>query len=305
MLESANHERRAEKMHMKELIPRATAATISLVLLLASCSSKPPQPSSTAKRYEIKGKVISVDQPNKKVTIEHGAIAGYMDAMTMPFTLVDDWAFGDLKPGSAIQATLVVDTGRTWIENPVITSAGPGIGKEVVVEPRAGDEVPDFHFTKQDGKKTSLHQYRGNTLLVTFIYTRCPLPDYCPLISSNFASINRALEKDTALAKKTRLISITVDPQHDKPDVLRKYATRYAGAGGLKHWDYFTGTDEEIKQAAEFFGLSYWPEKDQIIHSLRTAIITPDGKVAKVYRGNEWNHEDVLKDLAEIAGANK
>jgi protein SCO1/2 len=287
---------------MKQLIPRLAGASIALLVLLSSCSSKPPQPSSTAKRYEIKGKVISVDQSNKKVTIEHGAIPGYMEAMTMPFTLIDDWAFGDLKPGSTIQATLVVDTGRTWIENPVITSAGPGIGKEVVVEPRAGDEVPDFHFIKHDGKETSLHKYRGSTLLLTFIYTRCPLPDYCPLISSNFANINREIDKDAALAKKARLISITVDPQHDKPNVLRAYATRYAGSGGLKHWDYLTGTDDEIKKAAEFFGLSYWPEKDQIIHSLRTAIISADGKVAKVYRGNEWNHNDVLKDLAEIAG---
>ena len=290
---------------MKQMIRRLAGSMIPIALLVAACTSKPPLASSSAKRYEVRGKVISVDQPDKKVTIEHDAIPGYMDAMTMPFTLIDDWAFGDLKPGSMIQATLVVDTGRTWIENPVITSAGPAIGKEIVVEPRAGDEVPDFQFTRHDGRKTSLHQYRGSTLLVTFIYTRCPLPDYCPLISTNFGSINRDLGKDAVLAKKARLISITVDPQHDKPDVLRAYAARYAGPGGLKHWDYLTGTDEEIKKAAEFFGLSYWPEKDQIIHSLRTAIISSDGKVVKVYRGNEWRHEDVLKDLGEAAGIKK
>lgn len=271
-------------------------------LLLAGCQSKPPQPSSGAKRYELKGKVVSVDRPNKKVTIDHQAIEGYMDAMTMPFTLVDDWAFSDLQPGATIQATLVVDTGRTWIENPVITSVGPGIGKEVVVEPRPGDEVPDFHFTNQDGKKVRFHEYRGKTILVTFIYTRCPLPDYCPLMSSNFANINRALEKDTALAARTHLVSITVDPAYDQPSVLRKYGARYAGPVGLKRWDLLTGSNDEIKVAAEFFGLSYWPEKDQIIHSLRTAIIAPDGKVAKLYRGNEWNYQDVLKALSEIAG---
>lgn len=279
-----------------------TSILLVLGLALTGCQSKPPQPSSGAKRYELKGKVVSVDRPNKKVTIEHQAIAGYMEAMTMPFTLVDDWAFSDLQPGASIQATLVVDTGRTWIESPVITSVGPGIGKEVVVEPRPGDEVPDFRFLNHDGKKVHLQQYRGQTLLVTFIYTRCPLPDYCPLMSSNFAEINRALEKDGALGSKTHLLSITVDPEYDRPRVLRGYGKPYAGASGFKRWDLLTGSKDEIKMAAEFFGLSYWPEKDQIIHSLRTAIIGPDGKVARLYRGNEWKPNEVLTALAEVAG---
>ena len=92
---------------MKDLFPRLLLAIISLSLILTACQSKPPQPSSSAKRYEIKGKVVSVDQSNKKVTIDHAAIAGYMDAMTMPFTLIDDWAFGDLKPGSESRPGLI------------------------------------------------------------------------------------------------------------------------------------------------------------------------------------------------------
>lgn len=276
---------------------------LTVALLSSSCGSKPPQPSSSAKRYEVKGKVVSVDQPNKKVTIDHQAIVGYMDAMTMPFTLIDDWAFSDLKPGSAIQATLVVDTGRTWLENPVITNAGPAIGKEVVVEPRVGDEVPDFKLLSQDSKKVNLHQFRGKSVLLTFIYTRCPLPDYCPLMTSNFSTISKSLEKDPALADRVQLLSISVDPDFDRPKVLQGYSAKYAT--GAKRWMFATGTKEEIKLAGEFFGLSYWPEKDQIIHSLRTALIGPDGKIARTYRGNEWKPEDVLKDLAEVAGTAK
>lgn len=279
------------------------SALIGLSFASASCESKPPQPSSSAKKYELKGKVVSVDQPNKKVTIDHQAIEGYMSAMTMPFTLVDEWAFSDLKPGSSIQATLVVDTGRSWIENPVIVSAGPGIGKEVVVEPRPGDEVPDLRLVNQDGRKIRLQQYRGKTLLVTFIYTRCPLPDYCPLMTSNFAEINRALDKNQSLGSKTHLLSITVDPEYDRPQILRAYATRYVGGSTSKRWEFATGTKDDIKTAAEFFGLSYFPEKDQIIHSLRTAIIGPDGKVAKVYRGNEWKPDEVLSGLSDVVAA--
>lgn len=269
---------------------------------LIGCQSKPPQASASAKKYEVKGKVVSVDQPNKKVTIDHQAIPDYMEAMTMAFTLIDDWAFGDLKPGADIQATLVVDTGRSWLENPIIVSPGPGIGKEVVVEPRPGDEVPDFAFLNQNGKKVRLHHYRGRVLLLTFIYTRCPLPDYCPLMTSNFAEVNRGLDKDPSLGAKTRLLSISVDPVYDRPKVLRVYAERYGGPTAFKRWEFVTGAPDDIKTVAQFFGLSYWPDKDQIIHSLRTAIVGADGRVWKVYRGNEWKPAEVFKDLTEIAG---
>jgi len=274
-------------------------------LALAACQSKPPQASPSAHRYEIKGKVVSFDRASKKVTIDHQAIAGYMDAMTMPFTLIDEWAFNDLQPGADIQATLVVDTGRTWIENPIIVSPGPGSGKEVVIEPRPGDDVPDFALTNQDGKRIDLRQYRGRTLLLTFIYTRCPLPDYCPLMSSNFAEINRQFEKNSSLGARTHLLSITVDPAYDRPKVLRSYAAQYVGASSFKSWEFATGTAEEVKAVAQFFGLSYWPEKDQIIHSLRTVIVGPDGKVIKVFRGNEWKPADVLKDLESVPSAQK
>ena len=276
-----------------------------LSLAVVACQSKPPQASPTAHRYEIKGKVVSFDRASKKVTIDHQAIPGYMDAMTMPFTLIDEWAFSDLLPGADIQATLVVDTGRTWIESPVIVSPGPGSGKEVVIEPRPGDDVPDFALVNQDGKKIDLRQYRGSTLLLTFIYTRCPLPDYCPLMSGNFAEINRAFEKNAALGSRTHLLSITVDPVYDRPKVLRSYAAQYLGTGSFKRWEFATGTPEEVKAIAQFFGLSYWPEKDQIIHSLRTVIVGPDGKVVKVYRGNEWKPADVLKELESVPSAQK
>ena len=274
---------------------------VVLLLLIAACSSKPPAPSSSAKRYELKGKIVSTDRPNKKMTINHQEIPGYMDAMTMPFTVIDDWAFDAAAPGADIQATLIVDTGRTWLENPVIVNTGPASGNEAVVEPKPGDETPDFIMTNQDGKKVTFLSYRGRTVLLTFIYTRCPLPDYCPLMSKNFAEVNRELQKNPALAARTQLLSISVDPAHDKPEVLKKYAVKYAGGTPLKNWEYATGTPEEIKVVAQFFGLNYWPEKDQIIHSLRTAIVGPDGRLVKVYRGNEWKPAEVLADLAKVS----
>ncbi|HKE04105.1 MAG TPA: SCO family protein [Blastocatellia bacterium] len=276
-------------------------------LIVSACSSAPksPEASSSAQRYEVKGKVVSIDKANHKVTIAHEEIKGYMDAMTMPFTLLDDYVYSELKPGSQILATLVVDQGRSWLENPIVSNVlDPGlVGKseETGVEPAAGTETPDFALVNQDGKKINFNQYRGKALVMTFIYTRCPLPDYCPLMTQNFVTINSQLQNNSALRDKTHLLSVTVDPDYDKPKVLREYGAR-AGADkdGFKQWEFATGSPDQIKNIAQFFGLNYWKEKDQIIHGLRTAIITPDGKVVKVYRGNDWKPEDVVKDLEKL-----
>jgi protein SCO1 len=280
-------------------------------LIVSSCSStsKSPEASNAAQRYEVKGKVVSADKAEHKVTIAHEEIKGYMEAMTMPFTLLEDWVYPELKPGSQIQATLVVDQGRTWLENPVVSNVVDpnlaGKAEESGVEPAAGTETPDFTLVNQDGKKISLKQYRGKALVITFIYTRCPLPDYCPLMTQNFATINREAQNNPALRDKTRLLSVTVDPDYDKPNVLREYGARHTGSDkdGFKRWEFATGSPEQIKNVAQFFGLNYWKDdknKNQVIHGLRTAVITPDGKVAKVYRGNDWKPEDIVKDLEKL-----
>jgi protein SCO1/2 len=278
-------------------------------LIASACSSAPsksPEASNAAQRYEVKGKIVSANKADHKVTIDHEEIPGYMEAMTMPFTLLEDWVYSELKPGARIQATLVVDQGRSWLENPVVSTViDPNLvsrSEESGVEPAAGTETPDFTLVNQDGRKINFKKYRGETLVLTFIYTRCPLPDYCPLMTQNFVAINRELQSKPALRGKTRLLSITVDPDYDKPEVLRDYGARYAGSdkNALKKWEFATGSPEQIKSVAQFFGLNYWQEKDQIIHGLRTAIITPDGKVAKVYRGNDWKPEDVVKDLEKL-----
>ena len=281
--------------------------SLFVCLGLSACKSAPPKASDGAKRFEVKGKVVSADKGEHKVTIAHEEIKDYMEAMTMPFTLLDDWVYSELKPGAQIQATLVVDQGRTWLENPVVTNiADPSlVGKveETGAEPSPGTEVPNFTLVNQDGKKINFKNYRNQALLVTFIYTRCPMPDQCPLMSQNFQQIQQQVQQNPALKDKVHLLSVTVDPEFDKPKVLRDYGARYLVSNkpdAFKHWEFATGSAEEVKKVAQFFGLNYWPEKDQIIHSLRTAIVTPDGKVAKIHRGNEWKPEEVVQELEKL-----
>lgn len=252
---------------------------------------------SEARRYELSGQVVSVDKQNRRVTVAHKEIPGFMPAMTMPFALKDEWAFDVLAAGDRIQATLVVDRHRSWLEDIVITKGDQAI--ESKLEPGVGAEVPDLSFINQDGKPIRLRDYRGKALALTFIYTRCPLPDYCPLMSDNFAQVVRQIQKDQALAGRSHLLSISIDPNYDKPEVLRQYGAGLLkkSGGDFNQWEFASGSQEQVKAAAEFFGLRYWTEGGQIIHSLRTAIISPDGKLYKLYRDNQWKPEDVIADL--------
>jgi protein SCO1/2 len=273
---------------------------VSLVAVsLAGCRGREEalEASANAQRYDLRGKVVSFDKARQQVTIAHEVIPGYMEAMTMPFTMREEWVYDVLAPGATIQATLVVDGARSWIESPTVTQmADPQIAGETPppTEPEVGAELPDFTLVNQDGEKISLRQFRGQPLVLTFIYTRCPLPDYCPLMTRNFTAVGEALLKNGA-GRNARLLSITLDPAYDTPPILKDYGKRFLPAGGtFRQWSYATGSDEEIRRVAGYFGLSYWQESNQIIHGLRTAVIDADGKLVKIFRGNEWQPAEIV-----------
>jgi len=256
------------------------------------------------KRYELKGKVVLVEPDKHLVTISHGDIQGYMPGMTMPFTVPNESDLQFLAPDDEVTATLVVDGSHAWLENLIITrqSANPSAMPGAVMA-KSGDEVPNFTLRNQHDHEIRIHNYRGKALLLTFIYTRCPVPEYCTLMSNNFAQVDRELGQDPELYAKTHLLSISIDPSYDTPKVLRSYGAahteRYQNET-FAHWEFATGTSEEVKDIAQFFGLTYFPEKDQIIHSLRTVIVNPEGKVAKIYSGNEWKPEEIVSELKRV-----
>jgi protein SCO1/2 len=276
---------------------------------LIGCSAAPDE--SRAQRFELRGKIVSFNKAQQQVVIQHEEIPGFMEAMTMPFTLREDSAFDVMREGDAIQATLVVDDERTRLENPAITQAIPGGAAKAKPatgpsEPEIGADAPDARLVNQDGKQINLQQYRGRALVVTFIYTRCPLPDYCTLMSKNFAEINRELNKLPELRARAHLLSITLDPAYDTPQVLRSYGAAHTEnyqSEKFVGWEFATGEPGEIRRVADFFGLIYKQEAELVDHSLRTAVIAPDGKLYKLYRGNEWKPGEVLNDLRELSGA--
>ena len=295
----------------KRTLAIAFLSFFSLVSLgLSSCQPKQRVRSATEKHYDLKGKVVVVDKEKRQLTIAHEDIKDYMPGMTMPFSVREDWVYEIAAPGNQITATLVVDGTQSWLEDIVITEDTTAVSGAPPVEgagPNAGAEVPDYGLINQDGKTIRLHDYKGKVLLLTFIYTRCPDPNQCTLMSSNFAAIDKELQKQPELYAKTHLLSISFDPAYDTPKVLRSYGAAYTDKYSeetFAHWEFASGSADEVKGIAKFFGLRYYHDTpngtEQVIHSLRTAVIGPDGKIVRVYRGNEWKPDEILTELRTV-----
>lgn len=281
-----------------------------IALALFTACKKPaeiPKASPDAKRYKLTGKVIEVDPAKKKAKIEHDEIPGFMPRMTMDFPIHADWVWEDLKPGSDIRAELVVDeTAKEpyWLENIGIVSA-PDPNRPVPVNENfasIGKEIIDFTLTNQDGKKISPKDFKGKAWAITFIYAQCPLPDFCIKMSVNFSDAEKKI-RESDFKDRMALLSISFDPARDTPEKLRQYGQGYLGKDAkpdFSIWQLAVGDDKAVRPIADFFGLRYEvDEKDkaQFNHSLRTAVIGPDGKVAKMFSGNEWTANDLLIEM--------
>lgn len=292
------------------------ASCFLAVAALAGCHSSSTQgpQSSTSPQYTVyhlRGKIVSTGAAHGIVVVDHEAIPGFMDAMTMPYQLKDPTIASDLHPGDTITADVLVSKSseETVVLDHivVIAQAKPDYKPPVVYHvPAPGDVVPDFTLRNQDGRAIHTRQFRGKTLLLTFIYTRCPLPNFCPLITHNFAVINQQLAANPALYAKTHLLCISFDPEHDTPARLRAYGAEYIGSdaqGAFAHWDFAVPTKPELLELAKYFDVGITPGPDgTITHTLSTTLIDAHGIVAQFYPGNEWTPEQVLADVKKLQG---
>lgn len=276
-----------------------------LLLILVICVSGAAscrRDRSNERRFELKGKVVLVEKEQQLVTISHEDVKGYMPAMTMPFTVPSQSDLEILAPDDQVTATLIVDGSHSWLEEMIIVkqSSTGSSSLPAVVQAKEGDEVPNFTLRNQNDREIRIQNYRGKALLLTFIYTRCPIPDYCTLMSNNFAQVDRALGEDRELYEKTHLLSVSIDPAYDTPAVLRSYGAAHTERyqkETFAHWEFAAAKEDETKKMAEFFGLRYYPQNNEIIHGLRTAIVDPQGKITKLYTDNKWTPAEAVSEL--------
>ena len=249
--------------------------------------------SGAVKQYAVKGIIVGTDPAHGEVTVDTEAIPGFMDAMTMPYKVKDANVLQDLHPGDHMNGELLVGGDSTFLDQIVITAqAQPDYKPQVQFHvPAPGDTVPDFRLTNQSGRQISFRQFRGKALLVTFIYTRCPLSDYCPRMSRNFAAIDKTLQSDPAMYHKTHLLSISFDPAYDSPTVLRSYGEAYTGMytkEKFEHWDFAAPSKTDLPKLLEFFDVGATPGANHTFtHSLSTAVIArgDNGKWQPAYAG--------------------
>jgi len=299
-------------------------AALAVAVLAGGCDRTPPSSGNAkatnaaatlppgTKTYEVKGVVVEVSLTNNQVRVQHEKIPGYMDAMTMPFDVKDTNELAGLAPGDNISFRMIVTEDDGWIDRvtrlgittPIVNAPPESFRRAKEVEPlQVGQEMPNYNFTNEFGKPVSLADFRGKAVALTFIFTRCPYPDYCPRMSKAFEAVQKNLKTATNGPTNWHLLSITIDPLFDTPAVLKNYAATYRYDSN--HWSYVTGELIDITAIAEQFGLLFWrPDPNQptgINHNLRTVVLTASGKVHKIFPENTWKPEDVAAAVTEAA----
>lgn len=277
---------------------RRFSGIVILTALAAAACSRAPEP----KRYEVRGQILGVDPQRQEVLVDHEDIVGFMPAMTMPYKVQDRTLLEGKKPGDLFTATLVVEevnaylstlttTGHAPLETP---PAGPLLTDADLL--KDGDVVPDHALVDQGGTPRPLGSLRGHRVALTFMYTRCPLPDFCPLMDKQFAEVQQAIRQSPELAD-VRLVSVTLDPVFDTPAVLERHAK--ALGADTRRWHFVTGDRDEVLAFAKRFGVITEPGEPSgtVVHNLRTAVIDPQGRLVKAYSGNMWSPAELVADL--------
>ena len=282
---------------------------------LIACREEPAKVLPTAGKgqtnqqiFFVKGVVKKLDSNGKTVTIQHEEVPNYMPAMTMPFEVKDSKELQGLQPGDAVSFRMSVTPDQAWIDQVQKTGVAqlneppsrPSIRLIRDVEPlNVGDVMPDYRFTNELGQAVGLSDFKGQALALTFIFTRCPMPDFCPLVSKNFAAAYLQLSTMPNAPTNWHLLSISFDPHFDTPAVLKAYAESYHY--DTKRWSFVTGAMIDIDAITEQFNLPIFKQGENWDHKLRTAIIDAQGRVQKIFIYNQWKPEELVDEIIKAA----
>ena len=278
----------------------------------------PPPPLNTnVQTFFVRGVVKELKADGKTVVIDHEEIPTYMAKMTMPFKVKDTNQLASLGTNDQVHFRLNVAEFESWIDQVTKTGNAPlpiedpnrknfRLVREVDVL-KEGDAFPNYPLTNHRGEAINTAQFKGQALAITFIFTRCPLPDFCPRMSLRFAQATKQLKEMPNAPANHHLLSITFDVDHDTPLVLQNYANTVKAQHGadMARWTFATGKLIDIDDLTERFGLAFAREPGTISfnHNLRTVVVDAAGKVQKIFIGNDWQADALVTDIEKAAKA--
>jgi protein SCO1/2 len=278
----------------------------ALLLLAAGCKREPSAPVAvlTNQTYAVRGIVQQIAADHRHATIQHEKIPGYMAAMTMDFSVRDPNALNALSPGDEITFNLVLSADDDWIENLQrtgnSTASAPPTWRVVAAELKPGDELPDAEFTSETGHLVRFSDFRGRVVAFTFFFTSCPLPEFCPRMNKNFSEARTLLLADTNAPANWELLSISFDPNFDRPEILTGYGNFYRG-GDTNRWLFAVASTNTLAVLAPKVDLMFWRENGSITHNLRTVVLDARGRIFRQFDGNDWTPQQLADAIREAA----
>lgn len=272
------------------------------VLLILACGSAVAFAASPERIFTVRG-IVRGPLTNGTIRIAHQAIPDYMPAMTMPFNVAPDSlrAAEQLRVGDGVEFTFAVgessrafDFKRIGPETPSDQAEGPRLPPSIRL--KEGAPIPAFTLRDQFDRPLTAADLHGKRTILTFIFTRCPVPEFCPLMSRRFQELQERLLASPPAGAPVQLLSITIDPQFDTPQILRAYGESYGA--DPNRWRFATGTKEQVTALTRAFAVHTDQSRGVLDHTLATALIGADGRVQTIWRGNGWKVDEVLAALA-------
>jgi protein SCO1/2 len=265
-----------------------------------------------AQRYAETGLVLKVDSAKRIVMVSCDSIPDVMDAMVMPLVVHDEKSLEGLRPGVKIEFTLVADERNTYAENLHVRpyesmENDPSAARRLKILQKMLDDksqakeaiapgrpVPDFTLTDQNHRQLALSQFVGKVVAVTFVYVRCPFPNYCFRLSTNFARLQNRFRNE--LGRDLVLLTIIIDPVHDSSQNVQDYARIWRADPDA--WHFLTGSSTEIQHVCALFDMNYYPDEALLVHSFHTVVIDRRGQLASNIEGNDFTSKQ-LGDLVQ------
>ena len=287
-------------------MPTHIALAALLAIALGGCGPKQPAPPAS-RSFDVTGYLESVEPDGQRLLIDHEEIPGFMPQMVMMFTLAQPAEADQLQPGDQIRFRYHVEPTRSWIDSIQTTGirrdpsshfddAAPSPS---LLQP--GEPLPDYAFLNVAGQNIRLSDYRGSVVALTFIFTRCPVPEYCPAMMRNFGNVDQILKDSPPLPAPWKLVTISFDPEHDTPQLMQRYGNAFNY--DPQNWDLLTAaTTEPIEAIARNVGLKYGQRNGSYLHNLRTVVLDTEGRVTRIFTNEDWTPEELAAAMLHAAG---